>query len=270
MMFASSQKNGDVMTWTVPKIKALKGEQKIATLTAYDALSAHYADEAGIPLILVGDSLANTILGYETTLPVTMDEMVHHTAAVVRGVKEGLVVADMPFMSYQGTLEHAIENAGRFIKEAGADAVKIEGGAMRAELVGTLVANGIPVLGHIGLTPQSVKELGGFKMQGKTEEAARKLMDDAQALEQAGAFAMVLECVPAELAQNITASLKIPTIGIGAGPHCDGQILVFTDVLGMGHGHVPGFVKKFADLKPQIQAALSSYKQDVEQGGFPS
>lgn len=257
------------MKWTAPKIKALKGEQKVASLTAYDTLSARYADEAGVPLILVGDSLAMTVLGYETTLPVTMDEMVHHTAAVSRGVQNGLVVADMPFMSYQGTTEHAMENAGRFIKEAGADAVKIEGGAMRVGLVEKLVANGIPVLGHIGLTPQSVKEIGGFKMQGKTDEAAQKLLADATALEQAGAFAMVLECVPPELAQKITTSITIPTIGIGAGPHCDGQILVFTDVLGMGQGHVPGFVKKFADLKPQIQQALSAYKDEVENNIFP-
>ncbi len=257
------------MKWTAPKIKALKGEQKVTSLTAYDTLSARYADEAGVPLILVGDSLAMTVLGYETTLPVTMDEMVHHTAAVSRGVQNGLVVADMPFMSYQGTTEHAMENAGRFIKEAGADAVKIEGGAMRVGLVEKLVANGIPVLGHIGLTPQSVKEIGGFKMQGKTDEAAQKLLADAAALEQAGAFAMVLECVPPELAQKITTSITIPTIGIGAGPHCDGQILVFTDVLGMGQGHVPGFVKKFADLKPQIQQALSAYKDEVENNIFP-
>ncbi len=257
------------MKWTVPKIKDLKGEQKVTSLTAYDTLSARYADEAGIPLILVGDSLAMTVLGYETTLPVTMDEMVHHTAAVSRGVQNGLVVADMPFMSYQGTMEHAMENAGRFIKEAGADAVKIEGGALRVALVEKLVANGIPVLGHIGLTPQSVKETGGFKMQGKTSEAAQQLLDDAAALEKAGAFALVLECVPAELAQKITASVKLPTIGIGAGPYCDGQILVFTDVLGMGQGHVPSFVKKFADLKPQIQQALSAYKTEVEQGDFP-
>ena len=257
------------MKWTVPKLKALKGKQKLVALTAHDALSARYADQAGIPLILVGDSLAMTVLGYETTLPITMDEMVHHTAAVSRGVSEGLVVADMPFMSYQGTVEHAVENAGRFIKEAGADAVKIEGGALRGPLVETLVANGIPVLGHIGLTPQSVKEFGGFKAQGKTAEAARKLMDDAMVLEQAGAFAIVLECVPAELAQKISGALNIPTIGIGAGPHCDGQILVFTDVLGMGQGHVPSFVKKFADLKPQIEQALAAYKADVESGGFP-
>ncbi len=257
------------MKWTVPKIKALKGGQKIATLTAYDYLTARYVDEAGIPLVLVGDSLGMTILGYETTLPVTMDEMVHHTAAVSRGVKEALIVADMPFMSYQGTLEHALENAGRFIKEGGADAVKIEGGAMRVDLIKQLIANGVPVLGHIGLLPQSVKETGGFKMQGKTDESARKLMDDAKALEQAGVFAIVLECVPSELAQKITAALTVPTIGIGAGPHCDGQVLVFTDLLGMGHGHVPGFVKKFADLNPQIQEALAAYKKEVEESAFP-
>lgn len=257
------------MSWTAPKIKALKGTQKITAVTAYDTLSGGYADEAGIPLILVGDSLANTVLGYETTLPVTMDEMVHHTSAVVRGVQNALVVADMPFMSYQGMIGTSVENAGRFLKEAGADAVKIEGGSIRAELIETLVANGIPVLGHIGLTPQSVKEFGGFKKQGKTDEAARKLMDDAMVLEQAGAFALVLECVPDELAQKISEALKIPTIGIGAGPHCDGQVLVFTDLLGLGRGHVPGFVKKYADLKPQIQQALAAYKADVEGGNFP-
>jgi 3-methyl-2-oxobutanoate hydroxymethyltransferase len=256
------------MKQTAVKIKAMKGGRKIATLTAYDYLTARYVDEAGIPLVLVGDSLANTVLGYETTLPVTMDEMVHHTAAVARGVKDALIVADMPFMSYQGTLEHALENAGRFIKEGRADAVKIEGGVMRADLIERLVANGIPVLGHIGLLPQSMKETG-YKMQGKTGESARKLMDDAMALEQAGVFAIVLECVPAELAQKLTAALTVPTIGIGAGAHCDGQVLVFTDMLGMGHGHVPGFVKQFADLRPQIQSALAAYKKEVEESVFP-
>lgn len=256
------------MKQTAVKIKAMKGVQKIAMLTAYDYLTARYVDEAGIPLILVGDSLGMTILGYETTLPVTMDEMVHHTVAVSRGVKEALIVADMPFMSYQGTLEHALENAGRFIKEGRADAVKVEGGAMRADLIAKMVANGIPVLGHIGLTPQSVKETG-FRMQGKTDESARKLFDDALALEQAGVFAIVLECIPAELAQRITAALKVPTIGIGAGPHCDGQVLVFTDALGLGHGHIPGFVKKFADLRPQIQSALAAYRNEVEESTFP-
>ncbi|MFA7256120.1 MAG: 3-methyl-2-oxobutanoate hydroxymethyltransferase [Kiritimatiellales bacterium] len=256
------------MKWTAPKIKALKGTQKIAVLTAYDYLTARYVDEAGIPVVLVGDSLANTVLGYETTLPVTMDEMVHHTAAVSRGVKDALIVADMPFMSYQGTLEHALENAGRFIKEGRADAVKIEGGAMRVDLIEKLIDNGIPVLGHLGLLPQSVKETG-YKVQGKTDESARKLIDDALALDQAGVFAIVLECVPAELAQKITAAVTVPTIGIGAGPHCDGQVLVFTDLLGMGAGHIPGFVKKFADLRPQIQSALATYKKEVEESAFP-
>jgi 3-methyl-2-oxobutanoate hydroxymethyltransferase len=180
--------------------------------------------------------------------------MVHHTAAVSRGVKEALIVADMPFMSYQGTLEHALENAGRFIKEGRADAVKIEGGTLRVDLIEKLVANGIPVLGHLGLLPQSVKETG-YKVQGKTDESAQKLIDDALALEQA--------------AQKVTAALNVPTIGIGAGPHCDGQVLVFTDVLGMGHGRVPGFVKKFADLKPQIQDALAAYRKEVEESAFP-
>ena len=256
------------MKQTAVKIRAMKGGQKIATLTAYDYLTARYVDEAGIPLVLVGDSLGMTVLGYETTLPVTMDEMVHHTAAVSRGVKDALIVADMPFMSYQGTLEHALENAGRFIKEGFADAVKIEGGAMRADLIEKLVANGIPVLGHIGLLPQSVKETG-YTMQGRTDESARKLMDDAMVLEQAGVFAVVLECVPSELAQKITAALAVPTIGIGAGPHCDGQVLVFTDLLGLGHGRVPGFVKKYADLKPCIQEALAVYKKEVEESAFP-
>ncbi|MCU0857961.1 MAG: 3-methyl-2-oxobutanoate hydroxymethyltransferase, partial [Pontiellaceae bacterium] len=193
----------------------------------------------------------------------------HHTAAVSRGVKDALIIADMPFMSYQGTLEHAMENAGRFMKEGRADAVKIEGGAMRADLIEKLIANGIPVLGHIGLLPQNVKETGGFRMQGKTEESAARLLEDALALERAGVFAIVLECVPAALAQKITAALTVPTVGIGAGPHCDGQVLVFTDLLGMGHGRVPGFVKKFADLRPQIQSALAAYKREVEESAFP-
>ena len=257
-----------IMKWTVSKFKALKGAQKIATLTAFDALSARYADEAGLPLVLVGDSLANTVLGYETTLPVTMTEMIHHTAAVARGAKNALIVGDMPFMSYQAGLDSAVKNAGRFLKEGGADAVKIEGGAIRCELIERLVANGIPVLGHIGLTPQSIKEIG-YKTQGKSDDAARRLMDDAMALEQSGIFALVIECVPPELAQKISAALAVPVIGIGAGAHCDGQVLVFTDLIGIGLGHVPAFVKKFADLKPQIQSAIAAYKIEVEQGAFP-
>ncbi|MFA5688166.1 MAG: 3-methyl-2-oxobutanoate hydroxymethyltransferase [Kiritimatiellales bacterium] len=257
------------MKWTVAKIKALKGVQKFAVLTAYDALSARYADEAELPLILVGDSLANTVLGYDTTLPVTMNEMIHHTAAAARGATSAVIVADMPFMSYQAGLDDALANAGRFLKEAHADAVKIEGGAIRVELIERLIANGIPVLGHIGLTPQSVKETG-YKMQGKSDEAARQLMDDAMALEQAGVFAVVIESVPPELAKKITGALRVPVIGIGAGPHCDAQVLVFTDIIGIGHGHIPGFVKQYAELKPQIQSALATYKTEVEQGIFPA
>lgn len=239
-------------------------------LTAYDALTASLVEDAGIPAILVGDSLGMTVLGYETTLPVGMDEMLHHTAAVSRGVKNALIIADMPFMSYQPSIAMALENAGRFIKEAHADAVKVEGGALRGELIESLVKNGVPVLGHIGLTPQSIKEMGGYKVQGKTSEQARQLMDDAMAVEQAGAFAIVLECVPAELGAMISGALSIPTIGIGAGVGCDGQVLVFTDLLGISGKPAPRFVKRFATLHPLISEALASYKSEVEDGSFPS
>jgi len=258
------------MKWTAAKIKALKGERKIPVLTAYDALTASLVDGADIPVVLVGDSLGMTVLGYETTLPVSMDEMLHHTTAVSRGAENALVIADMPFMSYQPSIEMGLENAGRFIKEAHADAVKIEGGAVRAELIEALVANGVPVLGHIGLTPQSIKEMGGYKVQGKTSEQARQLRDDAMAVEQAGAFAIVLECVPAELGEMISNALSIPTIGIGAGVGCDGQVLVFTDLLGISGKPVPRFVKKYADLNPLIAEALSVYKAEVESGSFPT
>ncbi len=258
------------MKWTASKIKALKGEKKIAMLTAYDALTASWVDGADIPAVLVGDSLANTVLGYETTLPVSMTEMLHHTAAAARGVSHALLIADMPFMSYQPSVSMGLENAGRFIKEAHADAVKIEGGAMRTELIEALVDNGIPVLGHIGLTPQSIKELGGYKVQGKTSGQARQLMDDAMAVEQAGAFAIVLECVPAKLGVAISKALSIPTIGIGAGSGCDGQVLVISDLLGFSDGPVPKFVTKFADLNPVITEALVRYKAEVEAGTFPT
>jgi len=258
------------MKWTAAKLKTLKGERKIAMLTAYDALTGSLVDGADIPAVLVGDSLGMTVLGYETTLPVNMEEMLHHTAAVSRGVENALVIADMPFMSYQPSIEMGLENAGRFIKEAHADAVKIEGGAVRAELIEALVANGIPVLGHIGLTPQSIKEMGGYKVQGKTSEQARQLMDDAMAVEQAGAFAIVLECVPAELGEMISGALTIPAIGIGAGTGCDGQVLVFTDLLGISGKPIPKFVKKYADLNPLITEALSVYKAEVESGSFPT
>jgi 3-methyl-2-oxobutanoate hydroxymethyltransferase len=257
------------MKWTAAKLKALKGEQKISMLTAYDALTASLVDDAGLPAILVGDSLGMTVLGYETTLPVTMDEMLHHTAAVSRGVQNALVIADMPFMSYQPSVAMGLENAGRFLKEAHADAVKIEGGAIRAELIEALVQNGIPVLGHIGLTPQSIKEMGGYKVQGKTSEQARQQMDDAMAIEQAGAFAVVLECVPAELGDMISGALSIPTIGIGAGAGCDGQVLVFTDLLGISNKPVAKFVKKYAHLNGLISEALLAYKNELEQGAFP-
>ncbi|MEN7972556.1 MAG: 3-methyl-2-oxobutanoate hydroxymethyltransferase [Verrucomicrobiota bacterium] len=258
------------MKWTAAKLKALKGERKIAMLTAYDALTASLVDEADIPAVLVGDSLGMTVLGYETTLPVGMDEMLHHTAAVSRGVEKALVIADMPFMSYQPSIAMGLENAGRFIKEAGADAVKIEGGAMRADLIEALVSNGIPVLGHVGLTPQSIKEMGGYKVQGKTSDQARQLMDDAMAVEQAGAFALVLECVPLELGKMISGALSIPVIGIGAGAGCDGQVLVFTDLLGISGKPAPKFVKKYADLYPVISEALTAYKVEVESGAFPT
>lgn len=258
------------MKWTANKIKNLKGKQRIAVLTAYDALSGALVDSAGLPAVLVGDSLANTVLGYPTTLPVSMEEMLHHTAAVARGVKDALVIADMPFMSYQPSIAMGLENAGRFLKESNADAVKIEGGILRVELIQALVGNGVPVLGHIGLTPQSIKEMGGYRVQGKSSEQARQLMDDAMAVEQAGAFAVVLECVPAELGEAISKSLSIPTIGIGAGAGCDGQVLVFTDLLGMSDRSAPKFVKKYANLNPIITEALTAYKSEVESGTFPS
>ncbi len=258
------------MKWTATKIKALKGERNIAMLTAYDALTGSLVDDADIPMVLVGDSLGMTVLGYETMLQVDMDEMLHHTKAVARGVKSSLVIADMPFMSYQPSIEMGIRNAGRFLKEASADAVKIEGGALRSELIEALVGNGIPVLGHIGLTPQSIKVMDGYRVQGKTSEQARQLMDDAMAVEQAGAFALVLECVPAKLGKLISSALKIPVIGIGAGAGCDGQVLVFTDLLGMSGKPLPKFVKKYADLNPLIKEALSAYKAEVESGAYPT
>lgn len=256
--------------WTANRIKALKGDRKIACLTAYDFATARVLDEAGLELILVGDSLAMTMLGYETTLPVTMEQMLHHTAAVVRGVRQALVVADMPFMSYQSSVDVGIANAGRFMKEAGAGAVKIEGGMFRVPLVEALVENGIPVLAHIGLTPQSIREIGGYKVQGKQSGDAERMITDAKALEQAGAFALVLECVPAALGGEITAAIRIPTIGIGAGPQCDGQILVTHDLLGLYTDVSPRFAKRYAELGREMKAAFTSYRDDVENGLFPA
>ena len=256
--------------WTTARIRSAKGRQKLACLTAYDYTTARLIDESGVPLILVGDSLAMTMLGYDTTLPVTMEQMLHHTAAVVRGVKQALVVADMPFMSYQVSVSQGIENAGRFLKESGAGAVKVEGGAVRTELVSALVANGIPALAHIGLTPQSIHEMGGYKVQGRTNGDAQTLIADARALADAGAFALVLECVPGELASEITAAVPIPTIGIGAGVGCDGQILVTHDLLGLYDALRPRFVKQYAALGDSMRQAFADYIGEVESGAFPA
>lgn len=255
------------MKWTAQRIKELKGVGKVSCLTAYDYTTAALVDAAGIHLALVGDSLANTMLGHTTTLAVTMEQMLHHTAAVAHGITHALVVADMPFMSYQISTEQALQNAGRFLKEAGADAVKIEGGTFRAATVAALVMNGIPVLGHIGLTPQSIRQ-AGYKVQGRLNSDAERLVADAIALESAGAFGIVIECVPAALGATITQSVKIPTIGIGAGPDCDGQILVTHDLLGLTEAS-PKFVKRYADLGPQMLQAFKNYKADVDAGIFP-
>jgi len=239
-------------------------------LTAYDYSTAAMVDAAGIDMILVGDSLGMVVLGYENTLAVTMEDMIHHTKAVVRASSNSMVVADMPFLSYHISTQEAVRNAGRLIQEAGAQAVKLEGGIERSDTVKAIVDAQIPVVGHIGLTPQSVNQLGGFKVQGKDLEGAQKLIEAARAIEAAGAFSIVLECVPTLLAQKITEQLSIPTIGIGAGPYCDGQVLVVNDMLGMYKGHIPKFVKKFANLEPLIMEALQSYKHEVEEGVFPA
>jgi len=257
------------MKWTATRIKACKGVEKVVCLTAGDFATACLLDAAGLHLVLVGDSLANTLLGYETTLPVTMEQMLHHTAAVVRGVRQALVVADMPFMSYQVSDEQALTNAGRFLKEAGADAVKIEGGRVRQSCVRRLTENGIPVLGHIGLTPQSIRAMGGYKVQGRLPAEAEALLADAAALEAAGVFGIVLECVPRELAAQITAAVSVPTIGIGAGAACDGQVLVTSDMLGIASAVAPSFVKRYAELGQAMTAAFEAYRDDVASGRFP-
>jgi len=258
------------MKWTVDRIRNCKGAEKVVCLTAYDYASAQAVDAAGLHLIIVGDSLGMTVLGYDSTIPVTLEDMIHHTRAVARGAGDALVVADMPFLSYQISLGQAVENAGRLIKDGNADAVKIEGGAFRADTVRHLIANGIPVMGHIGLTPQSVRAMGGYKIQGKTAEAAGQIKADALALAEAGVFSLVLEGMPAGLASDITAAVSVPTIGIGAGAGCDGQVLVFHDLLGLYRGHTPKYVKQYADLGAAIQTALTAYKQDVASGEFPA
>ena len=253
--------------WNSSTVRAAKGKERLGCCTAYDACFARLADEAGVPIILVGDSMGNNVLGYETTLPVNIEDSVSAVAAAARGVKNAMVVGDMSFGSYQCGDDAAMENAVRLVK-AGADAVKLEGGVRVASLVRRMTEAGIPVLGHVGMTPQSVNEYGGFKKQGKTRESADAIMADAKAIEAAGAFAITLECVPTELAADITAALKIPTVGIGAGPDCDAQWLVMHDLLGLNDSS-PSFVKRYAELGDAVRKAFSAYVREVAEGVFP-
>jgi 3-methyl-2-oxobutanoate hydroxymethyltransferase len=254
----------------LPKLAEMKRRgEKIVMVTAYDAPGARFAEDAGIDIILVGDTAAMVVLGYDGTVPVTMDEMVFLTRTVVRAARRPIVIGDMPFGSYQVSDEAAVEHAIRFFKEAGADAVKLEGAGPSLSRVRAIVGAGIPVMGHVGLTPQSATMLGGFKTQGKTAEAAHRLVEDAVALEEAGCFSVVLEAVPAPVAAEVTRRLTVPTIGIGAGPDCDGQVLVYHDLLGLSEGHLPRFVKRYASLSREIRDALESYADDVRSGAFP-
>lgn len=253
---------------TVPFIKEQKGKRKLTMLTAYDAIMASILDEQGVDMILVGDSVGTTILGYPNTLPVTVEEMIHHTRAVVKGTKNALVIIDMPFMSYQEGIEQARRNAGRMMKESLAGAVKLEGGVNMKDTIKAIVDIDIPVMGHVGLTPQSIHRMGGYKVQGKGKDA-EKLIQDALSVQEAGAFSIVLECVPRELAKEITQMLKIPTIGIGAGPECDGQVLVIYDLLGLSGDFRPKFVKRYANLKEEIERAVKTYIKEVKEGSFP-
>ncbi len=263
--------HNDAQKLTVPHIISMKArQQKIAALTAYDALMAELLDQSKLDIILVGDSAAMVVDGHQTTLPITMEEMLYHTKSVRRGVKRALLVADMPFLSYQPSLEEGIKNAGRFLKEGGAEAVKIEGGKPVIELVARLVDYGMPVMGHLGLIPQSIHKMGTYKLQGKDSAVARQLKREAKMLEDAGAFSVVLEKIPASLAEEITNSIKIPTIGIGAGPHCDGQILVAHDMLGMFDKFKPRFIRRYAELGTNIRNAVGEYAQDVKNLKFPS
>lgn len=262
---------------TVPELLQRKtlaagspNSKKITCLTAYDYATGRLVDEAGVDVVLVGDSLGMVVLGYESTLPVTLEEMLHHTKAVRRGVQRGLVVADMPYGTYHGEIAEAVGNAMRFVKEAGAEAVKIEGGERRLELIARLTEAEIPVMGHVGLTPQSVNTMGGYRVQGKTPGAAEQLLRDARSVEAAGAFAIVLEGIPRELAAEITRSVRIPTIGIGAGPDCDGQILVLHDMLGLTFQEPPKFARQYANVGNVISQAAREYCDDVQSGTFPS
>jgi 3-methyl-2-oxobutanoate hydroxymethyltransferase len=258
-------------TVRIPDLRAMKASgTKIAVLTAYDATMARLLDSAGIDVILVGDSVGMVVLGHETTIPVTLDMMIHHTQAVCRGASRALIVADMPFLTYQISADEAIRNAGRLIQEGGAAAVKVEGGGAILDVVRRLTAYGIPVMGHLGLTPQSVHSLGGFRQQARDDASAARLLDDAKALEDAGVFAIVLESIPPDVASKVTQSIGVPTIGIGAGPHCDGQVLVINDALGLQAGTpVPSFVRQYAQLGELVLGAAKAYIDDVRSGRFP-
>jgi 3-methyl-2-oxobutanoate hydroxymethyltransferase len=259
------------MRVTIADIRRFKEKrERFAALTAYDVVTARLADEAGIPILLVGDSLGMVVLGYDSTIPVTLDAIVHHTRAVVRGAKKALVVADLPFMTYHKSPEQALESAGRCLQEGGAQAVKLEGGRAIAPTVARLTAAGIPVMGHLGLTPQSIHQLGGYKAQGKTSAQAHALMEDAFAVEEAGAFAVVLECVPSGLSRLVTERLSIPTIGIGAGPHCDAEIQVVSDILGWFSDFVPRHARRYAKLADVASAAIREYAGDVQARRFPT
>jgi len=276
MSVAPRAGNGKI---TVPDIQSRKfssssgspaTNKKITCLTAYDYPTARLLDEAGVDILLVGDSLGMVVLGYDSTLPVTLEEMLHHVRAVRRGTKRALLVADMPYGSFHVSIDESIRNAMRLVKEGGAEAIKIEGGERRLELIARLVEAEIPVMGHVGLTPQSINALGRFHVQGKSTDAARQLERDARAVESAGAFSVVLESVPREVAAGITDKLHIPTIGIGAGPDCDGQVLVFHDLVGLTIGHKPKFARQYADLGAEISRAAEAYCNDVRDGSFPS
>lgn len=255
---------------TVPAILARKGGSKLKVVTAYDTPSAHIADSAGADIILVGDTLAHVVLGYEDTLPATIDVMIHHTAAVARAKPDALVLGDMPWLSYHISIEETVRNAGRLIREGRAEAVKIEGGRKRLPMVEALLAAEIPVMGHLGLTPQSIHAMGGYRVQGRRAEAARDLVEDAHALAATGVFAIVLEGVPDLVAQVVTQEVPVPTIGIGAGPNCDGQVLVYHDVLGLHHDRLAKFVRQYAHLADQATEALERFFADIESGAFPS
>jgi len=256
-------------TTTKDIIELKRKAKRVVELTAYDYPSAMLADEAGVDMILVGDSLGMVVLGYENTLSVTLEDMIHHSKAVARGAKHPLLIADMPFMSFQVSKEKALENAGRLIQEGCVQAVKLEGAGRIIETVEFITSAGIPVQAHLGLTPQSIYQIGGYHVQGKSEKAARKMIEDAQSLEKAGAFSLVLECVPEELAKAITEKLSIPVIGIGAGKYTDGQVLVFHDLLGYSRGYLPKFVRKYENLADIIKNAISNYAEDVRNGLFP-